>query len=66
MVDTVESDHKPLVSIMEKSVAEVQSFRLQRIKVKLLRYNIKVTYKPGKEMHIADLLSRNFIKENQS
>lgn len=66
MVDTVESDHKPLVSIMEKSVAEVQSPRLQRIKVKLLRYNIKVTYKPGKEMHIADLLSRNFIKENQS
>ncbi|XP_031353678.1 uncharacterized protein K02A2.6-like [Photinus pyralis] len=57
------SDHKPLESLMRKGVAEVHSPRLQRIKVKLLKYNLTVIYKPGKEMYIADLLSRNYLQE---
>ncbi|XP_030745261.1 uncharacterized protein K02A2.6-like [Sitophilus oryzae] len=58
------TDHKPLVSIMKKGVADVSSPRLQRIKVKLLKYDIDVQYLPGKDMLIADLLSRNYIKDD--
>lgn len=34
------------------------------MKIKLLKYDINLQFSPGKEMHIADLLSRSFIKEN--
>ena len=59
---TVHSDHKPIESIMKKGIAEVHSPRLQRIKIKLLKYDLNVCYKPGKEMLIADLLSRNYLQ----
>lgn len=54
------TDHKPLVSIMNKDLSDIHSTRLQRIKLKLLKYDLDVTYLPGKEMHIADALSRAF------
>jgi len=42
-VDTlVESDHKPLESILVKPLA------LQRMLLRLQRYNFKLVYKPGK------------------
>jgi len=31
------------------------------MKLKLLIYDLEINYLPGKEMHIADLLSRNYI-----
>lgn len=55
---TVESDHKPLVSIMEKPLCAIPSSRLQRLRIKLLPYELKLTYLPGKYMYIADVLSR--------
>jgi hypothetical protein len=55
----VHSDHKPLVSIMAKEMNQINSARLQKIKMKLLKYDITVQYVPGKEMHIADTLSRD-------
>lgn len=48
---------------MRKGVAGVHSTRLQRIKVKLLKYIHTVRYKSEKDLHIADLLSRNYLKE---
>ncbi|XP_054723301.1 uncharacterized protein K02A2.6-like [Uloborus diversus] len=57
------TDHKPLVSIMSKNVAHVMSPRLQRMKIKLLRYQLNLKYLPGKNMYIADLLSRSFLSE---
>ncbi|GBO41607.1 Transposon Ty3-G Gag-Pol polyprotein [Araneus ventricosus] len=54
------TDHKPLVSIMNKNIVNVLSNRLQRIKIKLLKYQLNLKYLPGKFMHIADLLSRSF------
>lgn len=54
---TVESDHKPLQSIFKKSLLEAPC-RLQRMMLRLQRYNLDVTYKPGPQMHIADHLSR--------
>lgn len=58
---TVKTDHKPLVAICEKDFYKV-STRLQKLKLKLSEYNIKVEYLPGKLMIIADLLSRSFIQ----
>lgn len=54
---TVESDHKPLEAIMKKPLNETPA-RLQRMLLKLQHYDIDLIYKPGKEMFIADTLSR--------
>ena len=57
---TVHSDHKPLESVFKKSVTKA-SPRLQRMLMRLQRYSLQVVYKRGKEMHIADALSRAYL-----
>lgn len=59
---TVQSDHKPLGPIFSKQLDKVSN-RLQRMLLKLLKYDIKVVYLPGKDMLIADLLSRSYIRD---
>ncbi|KAL1458772.1 hypothetical protein WDU94_008888 [Cyamophila willieti] len=54
---TCETDHKPLITLFKKPLAVVPS-RLQRLMLKLQKYDLKVVYKSGKEMYIADTLSR--------
>ena len=54
---TVESDHKPLEMIHQKSLASAPP-RLQRMLLQLQRYDVTIIYKPGKEMLLADALSR--------
>lgn len=54
----VESDHKPLQSILKKPLAQTPP-RLQRMLLQLQKYALDVQYKKGTEMHIADALSRN-------
>ena len=53
----VESDHKPLEMIAMKNLANVPP-RLQRMLLELQRYNVTIKYRPGKEMQLADALSR--------
>jgi len=53
----IENDHKPLATIFKKSILTSPK-RLQRMLLKLLKYNLEVTYKPGPQMHISDTLSR--------
>ena len=53
----VESDHKPLESIMKKPLSKTP-LRLQRMLLRMQKYDIVVTWKPGKQMLIADTLSR--------
>ena len=60
----VESDHKPLEMISRKPTADAPK-RLQRMLLRLQRYDIKVTYKRGTEMFIADTLSRTYLKTTQ-
>lgn len=57
----IKTDHKPLVTICSKYFYKVTA-RIQRLKLKLLKYNYTIEYLPGKLMYIADLLSRSFIK----
>ena len=58
---TVETDHKPLQPIFKKSLLAAPS-RLQRMLLRLQRYNLDVTYKPGSQMYVADHLSRAYLK----
>ena len=54
---TVESDHKPLEQIQKKSLANTPP-RLQRMMLRLQQYDVNIVYRPGKEMVLADSLSR--------
>ena len=53
----VESDHKPLEMIHLKNLGAAPP-RLQRMLMRLQNYDLQITYKPGKEMLLADGLSR--------
>lgn len=54
----VQSDHKPLETLLKKDIDEVP-MRLQRMMLILLRYpGMEVKFTPGKEIVIADCLSR--------
>lgn len=56
------TDHKPIVSIIQKDMHRVTP-RLQRLKLRLLRYKLQVEYLPGSQMLIADLLSRSVAND---
>ena len=58
---TVMTDHKPLLAIMQKPISKIYNHRLQRLKLKIIKYDFQIRHAPGKEMHIADLLSRNYL-----
>ena len=61
----VQSDHKPLENILRKPLGAAPS-RLQRMLLQLQRYDLDVIYKPGKEMLIADTLSRAVIQDQDT
>lgn len=56
---TLETDHKPLVPLLgtSKSLDELPP-RIQRMKMRLMRYSYKIYHVPGKELYTADTLSR--------
>lgn len=54
---TVQSDHKPLEIIFKKYLLSAPK-RLQRMLLRLQKYNLDVVYTRGKELYIADTLSR--------
>ncbi|KAB0796868.1 hypothetical protein PPYR_10929 [Photinus pyralis] len=59
----IETDHKPLISIFSKCIHKSTN-RIQRLKLKVLKYQFTVKYLPGAQMVLADHLSRSFITEN--
>ena len=62
---TVETDHKPLETILTKPLHAAPA-RLQRIIMSIQKYPIHVVYKPGKELLIADTLSRAPLPQQAS
>ena len=62
---TVESDHKSLETIFKKPLCEAPK-RLQRMMMRLQRYNLQVTFKQGKDMLMADTLSRAYLQMTDS
>jgi hypothetical protein len=59
----VETHHKPLVSIVKKSLTSAPP-RLQRMLLRLQRYDFALKYRPGKEMIIADTLPRAYLTDD--
>ena len=57
-----QTDHKPLVSIYKKPIHKITNNRLKKLRLKMLKYQPKVEYIPGKHLYIADILSRQFIE----
>ena len=56
-----ETDHKPLVSLHKKNMCNLTP-RLQRMMLRLRRYDLKLEFKPGKYLIVADTLVRAFDK----
>lgn len=52
-----ETDHKALIAIIKKNLREM-SPRIQRLMMKLQRYDFHLIYTPGKYITLADALSR--------
>jgi hypothetical protein len=53
---TVQSVHKSLEAMFKKALS--QTFCMQRMLLRLLKYDLEVCCTPGKQMYIADILSR--------
>ena len=54
----IETDHRPLVSLLgEKDLSKLPT-RVQRFKLKLMRYDYSIFHTPGRNMFLADSLSR--------
>jgi transposase InsO family protein len=62
---TVESDHKPLEMIHLKNISAAPQ-RLQRMLLRIQHYNLRIIYKPGKEVMLADALSRTPGEESET
>ncbi|MFI5407627.1 MAG: RNase H-like domain-containing protein, partial [Nitrososphaerales archaeon] len=56
----IENDHKPLEPIFKKPISAV-SPRLQRMLLRLLRFNFQMKYIPGEKLYLADTLSRAYL-----
>ena len=62
---TVETDHKPLENIAIKPLHAAPK-RLPRMLVKTQKYNLRIHYKKGEDMFLADTLSRAYLPEVNS
>ena len=58
----VESDHKPLEAILRKPLHQAP-LRLQKMIMTTQKYSLNVTYRPGKQLVLADTLSRAYLPE---
>ncbi|CAB0016247.1 unnamed protein product [Nesidiocoris tenuis] len=61
----IETDHKPLVQIFTTKNLDDLSPRLQRFRMRMMRYDYIVQYTPGKNLLIADTLSRKPIQSGE-
>ena len=57
---TVQTDHRPLVSILKKGLHS-SPLRLQRMLLQLSKYDIDIQYVRGSDIPVADTLSRKFL-----
>ena len=62
---TVETDHKPIETIHRKPLHTAPK-RLQRMLMRVQQYDINIQYKQGKQMLLADTLSRAYITDHST
>jgi len=54
----IQTDHKPLVLFFTSKSLDELSVRVQRFRLRLMRFNFTVSHVPGKDLVVADTLSR--------
>ncbi|UYV82871.1 K02A2.6-like [Cordylochernes scorpioides] len=54
----IETDHKPLIAIFTSKSLEDMTPRLQRLKMRMMRYSYQISHIAGKKQIVADMLSR--------
>ncbi|RLU18028.1 hypothetical protein DMN91_010270 [Ooceraea biroi] len=60
----LETDHKPLVPLLQAKNLDELSPRLQRLRMRLMHYDFEVFHSPGKNIVAADYLSRVPLQED--
>ena len=60
----IHTDHKPLIRIIKKPLNDI-STRLQKMRLRLQQYDIKLEFIPGKDIKIADTLSRDLQRKKE-
>ena len=58
----IESDCKPIESIMKKPLCSAPP-RLQRLLLQIQHYDLEIVHVRGKNLHLGDALSRNYVSE---
>ena len=54
----IHTDHKPLVPLFSTKHLEELPIRIQRFRLRMMRYNFTISHVPGKDLFIADTLSK--------
>jgi transposase InsO family protein len=54
----IQTDHKPLVPLFSTKDLEELPVRVQRFRMRMMRFNFTISHVPGNELTIADALSR--------
>ena len=54
----IQTDHKPLVPLFSSKHLEELPLRVQRFRMRMMRFQFTIGHVPGKELTIADALSR--------
>ena len=55
---SIETDHKPLVPLFSMKLLDELPLRVQRFRMRMMRYDFTISHVPGKDLTIADALSR--------
>ncbi|KAG5867716.1 hypothetical protein JTB14_018478 [Gonioctena quinquepunctata] len=56
----LQTDQRPLIQVLQTKPIDELTPRLQRFRIRLMRYDYKIYCSPGKDLVVADALSRNF------
>ena len=59
------NDHKPLNSISHRSITSCPP-RIQKLLLRLQKYDFELQYSPGKDMLVSDTLSRSHLSRSES
>ena len=59
MTFNVQTDHKPLIPLFSTKLIDELPVRIQRFRMRLMRFDFTIQYVPGKLLYTADSLSRS-------
>lgn len=62
----LETDHKPLLSLLGAQALDLLPPRIQRFRMRLMRYTYDIVHVPGKSLWTADTLSRSPVQSQMT